>query len=112
MIQPLLNIVQSEFCLASDILYLNHAAIAPWPKRSVEAVTNFARENAHLGSKNYPAWIEIESKLREMMRQLINAPSADDIALLKNTSEALSVVAFGLNWRKGNNVVTANRSID
>ena len=109
MIQPLLNIAQSEFCLASDILYLNHAAIAPWPKRSVEAVTNFARENAHLGSKNYPAWIEIESKLREMMRQLINAPSADDIALLKNTSEALSVVAFGLNWRKGNNVVTTNQ---
>lgn len=107
--QPLSSLIESEFCLASDILYLNHAAIAPWPKRSVEAVTSFALENAHLGSKNYPAWIGIESELREIMRQLINAPSSNDIALLKNTSEALSVVAFGLDWSNGDNIVSTDQ---
>ncbi len=105
----LTNLIQSEFCLDNNILYLNHAAISPWPKRSSEAVKKFAQENVRLGSKNYPAWIEIESELREMMRQLINAPDSDDIALLKNTSEALSVVAFGLDWKKGNNIVTTDQ---
>lgn len=103
------NLIQSEFCLEKDILYLNHAAIAPWPKRSVDAVTNFAQENALLGSKNYLRWIEVESELRNVICQLINAPSPDDIALLKNTSEALSVVAFGIDWESGNNIVTTDQ---
>ena len=38
--QPLRNLIQSEFYLAKDILYLNHAAIAPWPNRTAEAVKN------------------------------------------------------------------------
>ncbi len=40
---------------------------------------------------------------------LLNAPSSDDIALLKNTSEALSVVAYGLDWKKGDNIVSSNQ---
>jgi selenocysteine lyase/cysteine desulfurase len=107
--QPLRNLMQSEFYLASDIIYLNHAAIAPWPNRSAEAVKNFAQENSLLGSKNYLRWIEVESELRKMMCHLINAPSHDDIALLKNTSEALSVVAFGLDWHDGDNIVTTDQ---
>jgi selenocysteine lyase/cysteine desulfurase len=107
--QSLSHLIQSEFCLSSDIIYLNHAAIAPWPNRSVVAVKNFAQECALLGSKNYMQWVEVESALREMMCQLINAPSPDDIALLKNTSEALSVVAFGLNWKNGDNIVTTDQ---
>ena len=105
----LANLIQSEFCLDNNILYLNHAAISPWPKRSADAVKNFSEENVRLGSKNYPAWMEIESELRKMMCKLINVPSPDDIALLKNTSEALSVVAFGLNWKTGDNIVTTDQ---
>ena len=107
--QSLSHLIQSEFCLSSDIIYLNHAAIAPWPNRSVEAVNNFAHENALLGSKNYMQWTEVESRLREMMCELINSPSPDDIALLKNTSEALSVVAFGLDWKIGDNIVSTDQ---
>ena len=107
--KTLASLIQSEFCLDNNILYLNHAAISPWPKRTADAVINFAEENTRLGSKNYPAWIEIESGLRKMMCQLINAPDPDDIALLKNTSEALSVVAFGLDWSIGNNIVTTDQ---
>jgi len=107
--QPLRNLIQSEFYLAKDILYLNHAAIAPWPNRTAEAVKNFAQENSLQGSKNYLRWTEVESELRKMMCQLINAPSPDDVALLKNTSEALSVVAFGLDWHDGDNIVTTDQ---
>ena len=44
-----------------------------------------------------------------MLAQLIHAPRADDIALLKNTSEALSVVAHGLAWQAGDNVVISDQ---
>jgi selenocysteine lyase/cysteine desulfurase len=99
----------AEFLLDTDIIYLNHAAVAPWPRRTVEAVKAFAEENGSYGSRNYPGWMRTESLLREQLCQLINARSVDEIALLKNTSEALSVVAWGLPWEIGDNVVISNQ---
>lgn len=90
-----------EFPIDNNIIYLNHAAVSPWPKRTTEAVQRFAHENMTLGAKNYPQWLQQETLLREQLRDLLNAASADDIALLKNTSEALSVVAYGLAWQAG-----------
>lgn len=99
----------NEFQLDAAIIYLNHAAVAPWPQRSVQAVRTFADDNATRGSTHYQQWLETESRLREHLRELINAPSSNDIALLKNTSEALSVVAFGLDWKSGDNIVSSNQ---
>ena len=88
-----------------DCLYLNHAAMAPWPQVTAEAVQRFAAENATQGSLHYPQWLEVEQALREQAQQLLNAPAAGDIALVKNTSEGLSFVAYGLDWQAGDNVV-------
>ena len=95
----------SEFELDDDVIYLNHAAVAPWPRRTVEAVARFAEENRRRGAQNYPRWTAVEQRLRERLQQLIGARSSDEIALLKSTSEGLSVVAQGLDWRAGDNVV-------
>ncbi len=46
-----------------------------------------------------------ERQLRENLAWLINAPSSDDIAIQKSTSEALSTIAHGLEWQNGQNVV-------
>lgn len=94
-----------SFELDPDIIYLNHAAVAPWPTASRDAVVAFAEENARRGAQHYPQWIQRETGLREKLRQLINAPSRDDIALLKSTSEGLSFIAYGLPWENGDNIV-------
>lgn len=98
----------SEFHLDDHIIHLNHAAVAPWPQRTVNAVANFAQENGTIGSTNYSRWLTFEQTLKQQLKQLINAPSKDDIALVKNTSEALSFVAYGLNWSPGDNIVSSN----
>ena len=98
-----------EFTLDSSVCYLNHAAVAPWPQRTVRAVERFARENGTLGAQHYPRWLVVERNLRGQLQQLVNAESPDEIALLKNTSEALSVVAWGIDWRPGDQVVITNR---
>ena len=98
-----------EFPLDPRLIYLNHAAVSPWPRRTAVAVQQFAEENMRQGARHYPRWQETEARLREQSRSLLNAPSAADIALLKNTSEALSVVAHGLAWRAGDNVVISDQ---
>jgi cysteine desulfurase / selenocysteine lyase len=100
--------VHDEFPQLPGLRYLNHAAVSPWPQRAVEAVTRFARENAQIGARDYPDWLQTEQRLRERLQRLLNAPSCRDIALVKNTSEALSFVAFGLDWRAGDQVVISN----
>jgi cysteine desulfurase/selenocysteine lyase len=94
-----------EFPLEEELIYLNHAAVAPWPLRTSMAVKKFADENLHQGARGYPGWLEVERNLKHKLASLINARSLDEISLLKNTSEALSTIAYGLDWQPGDNVV-------
>jgi len=96
---------EHEFPHHSDLIYLNHAGVAPWPRRSAEAIRAFADENVRSGARNYPAWTKVERQLRQRLARLINAPGIDDIALVKNTSEGLSFVAYGLDWQPGDAVI-------
>ncbi|MCW8853842.1 MAG: aminotransferase class V-fold PLP-dependent enzyme, partial [Gammaproteobacteria bacterium] len=99
--------IDNYFDLDPDIIHLNHAAVAPWPIKTVQAVIAFAEENSRSGSGRYMQWVALETELRQRLARLINAPSEDDIALLKSTSEGLSVIAYGLDWQAGDNVVIA-----
>jgi len=101
--------IQNEFPLRDDLTYLNHAAVGVWPRRTAEAVQAFAEENMLQGATNYPAWMRVERELRTRLQCLLNAESPDDIALVKNTSEGLSLVAYGLDWRHGDNIVLTDQ---
>ena len=100
---------QKEFKLSDELYYLNHAGVSPWPVRTATAVKLFAEENLIQGSSRYIEWLDVEANLRNQAKNILNAESTDDIALLKNTSEALSVVAYGLDWRSGDNIVSSNQ---
>jgi len=103
------NIIKSEFQIDPDIHYLNHAGVSPWPVRAANAVKKFADENVKSGATGYLDWLKLETRLRTQIKGLINAPSPDDISLLKNTSEALSVVACGIDWHDGDNIISTDQ---
>ncbi|MDH5229435.1 MAG: aminotransferase class V-fold PLP-dependent enzyme [Gammaproteobacteria bacterium] len=100
--------IESQWNLDPNLIYLNHAAVSPWPACTVNAVQRFAEENARVGSLHYPRWLKTEAELREKCCRLINANHTDDIALLKNTSEGLSIIAYGLDWNHGDNIVSSD----
>ena len=93
------------FALRPGVAYLNHAGVAPWPRPTVQAIGDFADENMRVGALGYDAWSAAAAELRELLRRLINAETAAEIALVKNTSEGLSFVAHGLEWEADDNVV-------
>ena len=97
--------MKSPFQLNKNIIHLNHAAIAPWPVVTCDEVIRFAKENMAIGSQNYEIWLQTEQQLKEKLKQLINAQSSDEIAILKNTSEGLSLIAQGLSFQAGDNIV-------
>jgi selenocysteine lyase/cysteine desulfurase len=93
------------FPVTENCIYLNHAAVAPWSQLTVDAVQQFALQNLNFGARYYPTWLTVEQELREKAVKLLNADSPDNIALVKNTSEGLSFVAYGYPWQPGDNVV-------
>ncbi|MBI4849044.1 MAG: aminotransferase class V-fold PLP-dependent enzyme [Nitrospirae bacterium] len=103
------NYFDKEFNLREGLIYLNHAAVSPWPVRTAKAVQSFAEENMVQGSLNYLKWIEVDNGLRSQAQELLNARTKDSMALVKNTSEALSFVAYGLDWKESDNIVSTNQ---
>ncbi len=101
--------IKDQFPQAEDICYLNHAAVSPWPKKTSDAVCKFAQENLHRGAQHYPRWLKEEQALRENLKKLINADSTNEIALAKNTSEALSIIAYGIDWQAGDEVIISDQ---
>lgn len=97
--------MKSHFQLETNIIHLNHAAVAPWPIVTRDTVIRFAEENAAIGSQHYDRWMQTEQALKQKLKQLINARSSDEIAILKNTSEGLSLIAQGLSFKPGDNIV-------
>ncbi|MDT8375550.1 MAG: aminotransferase class V-fold PLP-dependent enzyme [Mariprofundaceae bacterium] len=101
--------MHGEFPLRDSLIYLNHAAVGVWPRRTTDAVKAFAEENMVQGATDYPAWMKTGQQLRGRLKRLVNAADTDDIALVKNTSEGLSLIAYGLAWQAGDNIVSTGQ---
>ena len=57
-----------EFLVEQHCLYLNHAAVAPWPACTARAVQDFAHQCLEGGARHYPAWEQAEQGLRERVQ--------------------------------------------
>jgi cysteine desulfurase/selenocysteine lyase len=85
--------------------YLDHAAVGPLPTPSAAAVVEWAQQASQSGGMSWPDWDRGSSELRPAFASLIGA-STEEIALIRNTTEGISLVAEGFRWQPGDNVVT------
>jgi cysteine desulfurase / selenocysteine lyase len=98
---------RQEWFEIEDATYLNLAAQSPMPKVSFRAV------QASLEWKKFPqripdtAYFEIPTRIRTSLSKLIGA-QPDDIALTTGASSGMSAVAYGLNWKPGDEIITAS----
>lgn len=92
-----------EFPVAAEKIFLSHAAVCPLPRRVVDAVKNYALQAAR-GDQEETMPIAQIQKARARAAQLLGC-QAEEIAFVGPTSLALSFVASGLPWRKGDNIL-------
>ncbi len=102
--QPLHTRYRDEFPITRELIYLNHAAVAPLCRRAADAMKQLADDVSLYGSLHYDKWLEAYAGLRSAAAKLINASPAE-IAIVKNTSEGVAMVAQGLNWKPGDRVI-------
>jgi cysteine desulfurase / selenocysteine lyase len=102
--QPLHELYRNEFPVTKELIYLNHAAVAPLCRRSAEAMKWLADDAMQFGSLHYDKWLAAYDGLRAAAARLINAEPGE-IAIVKNTSEGVATVALGIDWRAGDRIV-------
>jgi cysteine desulfurase / selenocysteine lyase len=93
-----------QFPVRDNLIYLNHAAVAPLCRPAAEAMQWLADDCMRHGSLHYDQWLACYDGLRAAAAKLINSEPSE-IALMKNTSEGISTIATGLDWRPGDRIV-------
>ncbi len=99
--------IRQLFPVTKNHIYLNHAAVAPLSLPVYDAMQNYTRDLLEHGLVHWREWGQAVDRVRELAAQLIHA-QPHEIAFAANTSTGLSFVANGLDWRAGDNVVTAD----
>ncbi len=84
--------------------YFDHAAVAPLSRHVVSAFQNFLVDASENGTVNWMDWRNTLEDLRAILAQMMNA-ELSEIALIRNTTEGICIVAEGLPWQQGDNVV-------
>ncbi|HVG18366.1 MAG TPA: aminotransferase class V-fold PLP-dependent enzyme [Blastocatellia bacterium] len=99
--------IRSLFPVTENYVYLNHAAVCPISTRVRDAMGALNDDVMRNGSMNYADWLRGYEAVRAAAARLVNA-RAHEIAFMRNTSDAISAVANGINWREGDTVVGCN----
>ena len=98
--------LRTEFPVTRRWAYFDHAAVAPLSGRARRALAGWAADLTENGDVHESDWLRRVEDVRRRAGQLLQADPLD-VAFVKNTSEGIGIVAEGLPWRPGDNVITA-----
>ena len=104
---PAKNDFSVEFPILGKMAFLNHAGVAPVSGSAAAALRKYASQAESAAYVN-SHWYGQIRKIKQLAATLIGASGDHEIAFVPNTSSGLSLVAKGLDWQPGDNVVITN----
>jgi cysteine desulfurase/selenocysteine lyase len=96
---------ESEFPITETWCYLDHASQGPLPASHVAAVSAATEHLMRSGDSLVYETIAKLDDCRRLAATLVNAAPAD-IALLTSTGQGIGLVAQGLDWQDGDEMIT------
>ena len=94
------------FPVTQHYAYLNHASVAPLPVPVVEAMTRYLTERGLRGSEALVDKDADAERIRKLVGRFIGA-HRDEIVFTSSISHSLNIVAAGLDWQPGDNLISA-----
>ena len=98
--------VRKEFPTTAKLTFLNSGMKVILPRCVAQAMQEWIDDVYDTAGETAFAMAEIE-RARAAVAQAFGAPK-EDISLIKNTSEGVSIIAQGFPWREGDNVVISD----
>lgn len=102
------RLVQRQFRLEPDLLYFNNASLGPSPALVADATETYRRKLDAFPSRwMWGGWKDEFESVRTKGADLLGA-SAEEIALIHNTTEGMNLIAFSLDLEAGDEVIAAD----
>jgi len=98
----------AEFPERANLTFFDHAAVSPITRRAKSRMLAFLEKISDPSQINCPEFADEVEKARSQCAALINADPGS-IGFVRSTSHGISLVASGLKWKTGDNIVTYNR---
>ena len=100
--------IREKFPIKHNRVYFNNASIGPLSNPVIAAVDAFMADVRDHGRNNYPQWCEhADHAVKGRIADMIGADKSE-IAFIKNTTEGILIVANGIDWQPGDNVIIAD----
>ncbi|MDD3013721.1 MAG: aminotransferase class V-fold PLP-dependent enzyme [Candidatus Gastranaerophilales bacterium] len=99
-----INEIRQDFPVVKNLIYFDHAAVAPLHNQSKIILNEYLNYFLNFGIKDYSIWAEKIETIRSKFAEFIGADSCE-LAFIKNTSAGLSVLANGIKYNNGDNVI-------
>lgn len=99
------KVIRQEYTTSATMINLNNGGVSPAPKVVQDALDRYNKLTNE--GPSYYMW-QILDKGREQLRKKIASlagASPDEVAIMRNTTEALDNVIFGLDFNKGDEVI-------
>lgn len=96
--------IRQAFPHAEDMIYMNHAAVAPLSKPVKEAIEAYVGERHRTNIENYFDFQHTIDATLEQIGRLVGCTSKN-VAFVPNTSYGLNILAQGLDWQVGDRIV-------
>jgi selenocysteine lyase/cysteine desulfurase len=102
-----LKLIENEFAHISS-LFFNSAYFGPSPLRSKKLMENAVSRELDPSYYPYQEWISIPDNIRDQIATLLNC-SSDSIAHSTSTTDIVSLVANGYDWKEGDIACAINK---
>ncbi len=96
------------FPITRNRVYMNHAAIGPLPTTAVNRMAAVSHSIAMSGDDGWYGRIGEIGRVRGLAARLLHAREEHEVGFVSNTSDGLSIISAGLDWREGDTVIGAN----
>ncbi|NPV12479.1 MAG: aminotransferase class V-fold PLP-dependent enzyme [Ignavibacteria bacterium] len=90
--------------LNNGMIYFNHASTGPIPDFTVKAINKYLEQRSEDSIDNYNEILAITKETKELVAKFINTTS-DRIAFVDNVSNAMNLLAQGLQWNKDDEII-------
>lgn len=105
MTNALLERFRAQMPVAAKWAYFDHAAVGPLTLPARTAMEQYVRQAAEEGDTVWPQWHRGVEAVRPLAARLLHCRT-EEIALVKNTTTGIGLIAEGYPWQPGDNVVT------
>lgn len=99
-----MNNHRNEFPITDNYIYLDHAGVSPISARVKSVIEEFLINATGESGFDYSSWGTRIEEIRSSCANLLGSDT-NEIAFVKNTSHGISIVASGLAWERGDNVL-------